>query len=364
MTSGRHRSLSARRRPAGRALLGACGLALLAWSALGQALGGSVERQVKAAYLMNFARYVAFPAAAFADPQAPVIICVLGSDPLGTVLDATVEGKRRGPRPLAVRRAAGPDDLEGCQVVFIAAAEARRQGPWLERLRGRPLLTIGESDAFLAAGGGINLRVVDRRVRFEIDMENVAAAGLRVPSNVLETALRVVGSQRKAAMLINFARYVDWPEAVFADAEQPLTICVGGVDPLGSVLDQAAEGKRLGQRRLAVRRLAEGDPAEGCQVLYLPSADERRLAAALEALRGLPVLTVGEAAPFLPHGGIINLVPDGRRLRFDVDLDNAADAGLHIRSTMLTSARHVVGRRERSTDAENGGPDGGGGDRS
>src|SRR3990172_10053935 len=45
--------------------------------------------------------------------------------------------------------------------------------------------------------------------------------------------------QVKAAILFNFAKFVEWPDAAFPDPATPIIIGVLGEDPFGSALDAA-----------------------------------------------------------------------------------------------------------------------------
>jgi hypothetical protein len=54
-------------------------------------------------------------------------------------------------------------------------------------------LTVGDSDQFLNAGGIIVLRMVNRRVRFEVDVSAARDAGLRISPQLLDLALAVRG---------------------------------------------------------------------------------------------------------------------------------------------------------------------------
>src|SRR3954467_8483274 len=91
-------------------------LAAPAWAAPGPAL----EYQVKAAYLFKFGDFVDWPRSAFAAPDSPAVVCVLGDDPFGENLDKTVAGKRIGDRAIMVRRATRIGDPAGCHILFIA----------------------------------------------------------------------------------------------------------------------------------------------------------------------------------------------------------------------------------------------------
>jgi hypothetical protein len=147
----------------------------------------------------------------------------------------------------------------------------------------------------------------------------------------------------KAAHLLNFARYVEWPEGRLGDG--PLTICVAGRNPFGTVLKQAADGETVDGRRVAVRVILE--PDSGCHVTFVPEG--AAAAAYLRAARGRPTLTVGESPDFITQGGIISFVREGAgEIRFDINQEAAERASLRIRSQLLRLARTPEpGRPER-----------------
>lgn len=142
----------------------------------------TLEYRVKAAYILNFIRYVEWPTAAPAD--GPLALCVAGRNPFGTALDETVRGEQIGGRPIAVRVILEPD--AGCHVVVIP--RGANAGAYLRGARTAPVLTIGEAPDFLAVGGIINLRVDGGNVRFEIDREAAERVGLRISSRLLRLA--------------------------------------------------------------------------------------------------------------------------------------------------------------------------------
>ena len=141
----------------------------------------------------------------------------------------------------------------------------------------------------------------------------------------------------KAAFLLNFTRFVDWPPAP-ASAESPFTICILGEDPFHGVLDRIAEGEEINGRRLAVQKIRRVEP-RSCRMLFVGHGepDVPRLLASV----GPGVLTVGEGDRFLHEGGMIAFVIEGRRVRFDVNQGAASRAGLQISSRLLSVARSV-----------------------
>ena len=93
------------------------------------------EYQVKAVFLFNFAQFVEWPAVAAADPRTPVIIGILGEDPLGAFLDETVRGERLGERSFEIRRYRQLADIDTCTFSLLAARRTSGSGRFLRRSR-------------------------------------------------------------------------------------------------------------------------------------------------------------------------------------------------------------------------------------
>ncbi len=146
------------------------------------------EHAVKAAFLYNFAKFVEWPAGAFSNPREPVAFCVVGEDALGDELAQAVAGKMVQSRPVAVRRAAQPEELDGCQILFVGSSERTRFDRLLAVVGRRPVLTVGDEEVFRQAGGIINFVLRRNRVRFQIDLGAAERAGLRISARLLELA--------------------------------------------------------------------------------------------------------------------------------------------------------------------------------
>lgn len=124
--------------------------------------------------------------------------------------------------------------------------------------------------------------------------------------------------QVKAAFLLNFTKFVLWPNTAFADQHSPLAICILGEDRFGNTLDAMVKGGAVNGHELAVQRIRHAPAGKRCQVLFI--AKSERAAARIVAESGSGVLTVGEADGFLREGGMIVFVIDDRR--FDSILIN------------------------------------------
>jgi hypothetical protein len=151
------------------------------------------EYEVKAAFLYNFAKFVEWPPAAFADQSSALVIGVLGDDPFGVDLDRVVEDKTVNGRALVVRRFKRLEDLTACHILFVSASESGRLAHILDLLRKSSVLTVDESDQFVHLGGIINFTMRDSKVHFVINVDAAQQAGLKVSSKLLKVADAVLG---------------------------------------------------------------------------------------------------------------------------------------------------------------------------
>jgi hypothetical protein len=147
--------------------------------------------------------------------------------------------------------------------------------------------------------------------------------------------------QVKAAFLYNFAKFVDWPAGTFANAADPIGICIAGPNPFGSALEEMVQGKKVGDRPFVVRHLPDPQNADKCQILFIGAAEWKRIRATPDVLPKHAVLTVGETDDFTTLGGIIGFKLDGTRVRLLIAAETADRAKLHISSKLLSLAEIV-----------------------
>jgi hypothetical protein len=172
----------------GAALAGLAPLPDANTSAAARGQAGSLEYEVKAAFLYNFARFVQWPPHAFASGDAPLTICVLGSDPFGPALDDIVRVERVHGRPFAIARPGGPGAAAGCHILFVSSSEEPRYRDILARIDRRVILTVSDVTSFLAAGGHISFFLDGNHVRFAVNTAALRECDLQVSSKLLRVA--------------------------------------------------------------------------------------------------------------------------------------------------------------------------------
>ena len=155
----------------------------------------SLEHQVKIAFLYNFARFVEWPKATFARPDAPVILGILGSDGFCSDIEKMLQGKTVDSHPLVIRHVQSVGQVQPSQILFISSSVHNDLARILGLLSGVPVLTVGDTDSFTSLGGMINFRMEANKVRFDINIDAAERSGLKLSSKLLSVS-RVVHDER------------------------------------------------------------------------------------------------------------------------------------------------------------------------
>lgn len=146
------------------------------------------ESQVKAAFLYNFTKFVDWPADSFPDPDAPVLIGILGEDPIGRALEGLIKARVVNGRKTAIKRFKTVAALEPVHLLFVSAS-VRKQLPLLfKALEGHSVLTVSDMEGFAQQGGVINLVIRNQRLGFEINEDAAQRANLKISSKLLKLA--------------------------------------------------------------------------------------------------------------------------------------------------------------------------------
>ena len=150
------------------------------------------EHQLKAAFLLNFTKFIEWPPSPQQDPDLPMIIGIIGTDPFGAILDDLIAGQQVHGRMLEIRRLSRKDSIPSCQILFISASEKRRMRDILDRVEPMGVLTVSEVKGFPEMGGMINFTVEKSRIRFQINQDAAERASLKISSKLLRLASSVI----------------------------------------------------------------------------------------------------------------------------------------------------------------------------
>lgn len=148
------------------------------------------EHDVKAGFLVKFTQYVAWPSNTFTASRAPVVIGVLGEDPVLKRIELEAAGVT-GSRPVVVCRVGTVEEASRCHLVFISQAESGNEAEWFGALKGKPILTVGESDRTMEHGAVMRFVIKNKTVRFEANLAASSDNRLELSERMLAVAAKV-----------------------------------------------------------------------------------------------------------------------------------------------------------------------------
>ncbi|VFQ43497.1 protein of unknown function duf4154 [Desulfoluna butyratoxydans] len=147
----------------------------------------ATESRIKAAYLLNFARFVTWPEEAFDNSVAPIVLCVLGDDPIDSALP-TIQYKRVQNRPLEIRHITSLGELPRCHMLFVGETPPKTIQQVLTAIGTRPILTVSSLPGFSSRGGMLTFIKTENKIRFEVNLSTTRTAGLSISSRLLKLA--------------------------------------------------------------------------------------------------------------------------------------------------------------------------------
>ena len=163
---------------------------------------------------------------------------------------------------------------------------------------------------------------------------------LHLPSALAQHA-KPTEYEVKATYLYNFSKFVQWPAPARQAQSEAFAICVIGEDPFGRALHATVENETVAGKRVVVRQIPVSEDAANCRILFISSSEEQQLQKVLTSLGGASVLTVSDLPKFAQHGGMVQFVLEGNRVRFEVNSAVAERAGLRLSSELLKVAVNV-----------------------
>ncbi len=153
----------------------------------------TTENKVKAAFLYNFSRFVTWPEQAGLN-KGFFNLCILGEDPFGYLLDI-LSGRYVQNDWLEIKRLDSLEPGHACQIIYISQTETSELEDIISALKGQPVLTVSDIEDFTSHGGIIQFKLVNNKVRFDVNIDAAKRAGLTISSKLLSLATVVRGDQ-------------------------------------------------------------------------------------------------------------------------------------------------------------------------
>jgi hypothetical protein len=150
----------------------------------------SQEYQLKAAFLVNFPRFITWPEQSFSPGQQEITFCIAGKNPFGTTLNA-FENKMINGRHIKVVYAESSQGLPPCHLLFVGKSEGVDLRFLLLSLNKKNVVTVGDTPGFVDAGGSIEFVIKDEHLSFIINNSGLKQHGIQVGSSMLDLAASV-----------------------------------------------------------------------------------------------------------------------------------------------------------------------------
>lgn len=159
------------------------------------------EPAVKSAFLYNFPKFTEWPAEAL-PPGDPIRLCVVNDRVVADMLEGLTKGRHVSGHPLVVSAMALDSPapaLSACRLLFLSGLDSTRSAALLQALSGKPILTVGDGEAFARAGGVVGLFIKDGTVQFAVNTAGAQRAGLQLSSQLLKLGKLVKEDRRAVA---------------------------------------------------------------------------------------------------------------------------------------------------------------------
>ncbi len=156
------------------------------------------EYRAKANYLANFPSFVEWPPEALPSGNAPFLVCVFGEFSFGTSLAEITRGTAVHDRRIEIRWVRKVQELAACQILFVSRSEQKRYNQTLDAVRGKMVLTVGETPEFLDAGGILSFFGQQGTIQFDVNLAAANKAHLKISSRLLALARHVVNQMEAA----------------------------------------------------------------------------------------------------------------------------------------------------------------------
>lgn len=146
--------------------------------------------------------------------------------------------------------------------------------------------------------------------------------------------------QLKAGFLVNFIRFMTWPDKAFATSDADIVLCVVGINPFGGALSGVNQ-KKIGQRKIRVVYAQSLESVPLCHLLYISQSMEKKLDALHARLADQSLVSVSDISGFAKFGGGIEFISKKNRLSFIINYSALKKRNIQVRASLLELAVSV-----------------------
>lgn len=162
----------------------------------------NLEYKIKAAFIYNFIKFIDWQDHGLPEKNSTIIIGVLGKNPFNNSFEPITKKKVKTKKVIVryfadFKKMTDKTSLKKCHVLFICDSEKEHLKDVINAVKDSCVLTVGEMDGLLKAGGIIKFTMHKKKVRFEINLTAAQCAKLEIRSQFLKLAKKVIKPPQK-----------------------------------------------------------------------------------------------------------------------------------------------------------------------
>ncbi|MCI0750439.1 MAG: YfiR family protein [Flammeovirgaceae bacterium] len=144
------------------------------------------NHEIHAAMLYNFIKYVQWPNETDA---GEFVVGVMGEDDVLNTLKTWYDGKPKGSKKYVIKKLTAAADAATCAVVYLGRSKSREFENIKNAVTGKPVLTITDGNGLGQKGSCINFKVIDGKLKFELNQGTVSSSNLKVAGQLQSMAI-------------------------------------------------------------------------------------------------------------------------------------------------------------------------------
>jgi hypothetical protein len=144
--------------------------------------------EIHAAMLFNFIKYVQWPNEG---EPGEFVVGVIGDDNVYNTLSSWYNGKAKGSKKYVIKKLTSADESSTCQVVYVGKSKNKEFENIKTSIEGKSILTITDGNGLGQKGSCINFKVIDGKLKFELNQATLTSSNLKVSSQLSSMAILI-----------------------------------------------------------------------------------------------------------------------------------------------------------------------------
>lgn len=146
------------------------------------------EHELHAMMIYNFLKYIQWPGD---QNSGDFVIGVLRDDNVYNTLNTWYGNKERGGKKFIIKKFNSASEVSNCQLLYVGEAGSSQFDDVLGKLGSNATLTVTNRAGLGKKGSCINFRVLDGRLKFELNQSAMNNASLKTSSQLTAMAILI-----------------------------------------------------------------------------------------------------------------------------------------------------------------------------